>query len=425
MSHARDHVEEMSFLGCLLKRGNWSRQLSLIKRAKYPPACNLVKIFRVQFSLNALKHGQPLNAASDHVTPSLRTSDTLKCVGCGSVIQTIDSDRFGYVIPRVFNAYTTKTSLPSTETVDDVTTEESASLICQRCHNLKHYNTAMNITSNVDDYKKHLVSLQEKRALVILIVDAIDFPGSLFPDLDSILGQRNYVHVVVNKVDLLPNLNRKTLQRLEEYIRSEFTNSLRSHDIHKMWFVSSKTGKGIDNLCNEIAYSWGNRGDVYLLGCTNVGKSSLFNHLITNLCAALPGDQDTVSGLSAPTPVVSHWPGTTLGLISFPILSVGKRRRLLEQVHKAPRDMVDKSLGNEGLRIRELYNAKKVYTSNPGVYECLPDISDILDEIGIRKPQKNITAPKKEQKIIEEVPKNRIWLHDTPGAINSVQVCVH
>ena len=384
----------------------------------------------VQFSMSTfpLKYGQPLSlkTASDHV--SLSPSADI-CVGCGSLLQTVDSDKVGYVLPKVFNEYTNKMSLLTTETSDEnsesstETSDENSvpSLICLRCFNLKHYNTALNITSNIDTYKEHLISLKERRALVVLIIDAVDFPGSLFPDLDNILGHRNRVHVVVNKVDLLPNLNRKTLLRLEEYIRSEYAVGMRSHDIQKLWFVSSKTGKGIDSLCKEIAYSWGNRGDVYLLGCTNVGKSSLFNHLITNLCAAIPGDRDTVSGVPAPSPVISHWPGTTLGLISFPILSVGKRKRLLEQVEKAPPDMVDKSLSNKGLQIRELHKAKK-HISNPGIYECLPDIEEILDEIGIRKPQTKTVVPKQDIKREEEIPKNRIWLRDTPGAINDDQV---
>ena len=133
------------------------------------------------------------------------------------------------------------------------------------------------------------------------MVDAVDFPGSPFPELNEVIGHGSQVNVVVNKIDLLPNLNRRTLVRLEDYIRSEaFKGSLKGHNIEKIWFVSSKTGKGVEELSEGIVFNWGNRGDVHLLGCTNVGKSSLFNHLIGHLCGAKPGDIETVSGLSAP-----------------------------------------------------------------------------------------------------------------------------
>ena len=345
--------------------------------------------------------------------------DIWKCIGCGSILQTDSQEKSGYVKPNVFVSHCKKLVEPIEE-VDLDTSLDEQTLICQRCHYLKNYNTALNITLSADDYKHHLTLLKDRRALVILVVDAVDFPGSLFPELHEVLGPRNHVQIVVNKIDLLPNLNRKMLQRLEEYIRSEAANGgLRGHSVGKVWFVSSKTGTGIKNLSDEIVHSWGNRGDIYLLGCTNVGKSSLFNHLIVNLCGALPGDSETVSGLSAPAPVISHWPGTTLGLISFPVLSVGKRKRLLAQSHKFPSDLV-KDSGNEGMKIRELFIAKKSF-SNPGVYECLPDIKDILEEIGHKKPQKKQQCLPKSN-ATENGPVNKQWLHDTPGAINDIQV---
>lgn len=344
--------------------------------------------------------------------------DKVDCIGCGTLLQTDNPSERGYIKSDVLATH--YNAPPDSEDLQDITNNDSSVLICQRCHYLRNYNTALNIALSADDYKQHLTVLKDKRALVLLIVDAIDFPGSLFPDLYHVLGPRNHVQVIVNKIDLLPNCNRKTLQTLEEYIRRKATDEgLNGFDIAKVWFVSSKTGKGIDSLSREIVHSWGNRGDVYLLGCTNVGKSSLFNHLIVDICGALPGDTKTVSGVSAPAPVISHWPGTTLGLISFPVLSVGKRRRLLAQSYRVqPNNNSD----NDGMRIRDLFVARKSTNhSNPGVYQCLPDIEDILQEIGLRKVEKKKVQSKAIVKV-ESNPLNRIWLHDTPGAINDIQV---
>ena len=54
-------------------------------------------------------------------------------------------------------------------------------------------------------------------------------------------------------------------------------------------------------------------GDVYLIGCTNVGKSSLFNALIqSDYCKV-----QAVDLMQRAT--TSPWPGTTLNLLKFPI----------------------------------------------------------------------------------------------------------
>lgn len=56
-------------------------------------------------------------------------------------------------------------------------------------------------------------------------------------------------------------------------------------------------------------------GDVYLVGCTNVGKSSLFNTL-------LKSDYCKVQAIDlVQRATVSAWPGTTLNLLKFPILN--------------------------------------------------------------------------------------------------------
>ena len=77
--------------------------------------------------------------------------------------------------------------------------------------------------------------------------------------------------------------------------------------------------------------SWGNRGDVYLLGCTNAGKSTLFNRLLVYMCGVKPGELNRDSNIFVPMATISQWPGTTLALLSFPIMSVGKRKRLMAQ----------------------------------------------------------------------------------------------
>ena len=110
------------------------------------------------------------------------------------------------------------------------------------------------------------------------------------------------------------------------------TESLGDHDVARIHFVSAKTGLGVSELADDIIESWGNRGDVYLLGCTNAGKSMLFNRLLVYMCGVKPGELNREGkNTFVPMATISQWPGTTLGLLSFPIMSVGKRKRLLAQ----------------------------------------------------------------------------------------------
>ena len=59
-------------------------------------------------------------------------------------------------------------------------------------------------------------------------------------------------------------------------------------------------------------------GDVYLIGTTNVGKSSIFNLLLeSDLCFVKAVDK-VEKALTSPVP------GTTLNLLKFPIMRPGE-----------------------------------------------------------------------------------------------------
>ena len=282
--------------------------------------------------------------------------------------------------------------------LDEGDTEEifrnpQQNLICKRCFSLKHYNTTLNVTLQAEDYQRHLSHLSHKRALILLVVDVIDFPGSLFPDLSTLVSPVSRVLVVGNKIDLLPRDSDGDLRRrLEGVILDECrSSSLRDRTVLGVEFTSVKSGEGLERLGDTVMESWGNRGDVYLLGCTNVGKSSLFNYLLVSLCGASPGElvggEGGGGGVGVPPPVatISHWPGTTLGLLSFPLMSVGKRRRLLSR----------------------------------GVREVGLETHSILVPTTT-----SVRMEGDDKRATTEVAQNRFWLHDTPGAINDAQVLI-
>ena len=264
------------------------------------------------------------------------------CRGCGVMLQVQDPNRLGYLPDRDMK-------------------------VCQRCFQLTHYNDALNLTVSTQDYVRMLSELKTKRALILLMVDVLDFPSSLFPDLHQLLSHRSVVLIVGNKTDLLSDAEKGEIwTKYSEFILSEAKrSSLQGCKIKGVHFISAKTGHGMDKLVDYIMKDWGNRGDIYLLGCTNVGKSSLFNQLMKLICGS-----DKLDHTSPAT--ISRWPGTTLDLLKFPLMSVRKWFRLTAQKERT---------------------AKLGYEPEHGRGGYIP-------------------------------PANKHWVHDTPGAVNDNQVSV-
>lgn len=61
-------------------------------------------------------------------------------------------------------------------------------IVCQRCTFLKNFNVALSVNVDPESYTKLLSSVQHKDALVIVMVDMLDFPCSIWPQLLKIIG---------------------------------------------------------------------------------------------------------------------------------------------------------------------------------------------------------------------------------------------
>ena len=130
------------------------------------------------------------------------------------------------------------------------------------------------------------------------------------------------------------------------------------------------------------------------------------------------------SNTNTPSATISWWPGTTLGLLSFPIMSVGKRRRLLAQTRKRKMEgSVEASTAGDFLasdeELEEELDEEEVLTPREAkekMQDGTEEVDELLMEVGLyreRRKRKSQDLP----------PQNRNWLHDTPGAINNAQVC--
>ncbi|MFD0827471.1 ribosome biogenesis GTPase YqeH [Neobacillus sp. M.A.Huq-85] len=202
------------------------------------------------------------------------------CMGCGVKVQTEDPSELGYA---------PKAAL------------DKEILICQRCFRLKHYNEVQDVSLTDDDFLKILNGLGSTDALIVMLVDIFDFNGSWLPGLHRFVGN-NKVLLVGNKVDLLPKSVKH--HKLINWMKQESRDlGLRPEEI---LLVSAAKGQYIKEAAAVIDEMRGGK-DVYVVGCTNVGKSTFINRIIKEVT----GEEDVIT--------TSHFPGTTLDIIQIPL----------------------------------------------------------------------------------------------------------
>ncbi|MCP0886728.1 ribosome biogenesis GTPase YqeH [Ligilactobacillus sp. WILCCON 0076] len=208
----------------------------------------------------------------------------LYCIGCGAKIQTTVKSELGYIPESALQA-----SL------------ENDALYCQRCFRLRHYNEIADVKLSDDDFLALLNKIGTSDALIVNVIDIFDFNGSIIPGLHRFVGN-NPVLLVGNKEDLLPKSLRRS--KLKEWMRQEANaQGLRPIDVI---LTSAKKNNAIDELLQLIDKYRKNR-DVYVVGVTNVGKSTLINQIIKQKT----GIKELIT--------TSRFPGTTLDRIEIPL----------------------------------------------------------------------------------------------------------
>jgi len=163
-----------------------------------------------------------------------------KCLGCGVILQTTDTQKEGYV--------------------DNI---EKA--ICERCFKLKNYGEYKEVSIGNETYKEILSSIP-KESLVVYLTSLLNI------NLDYVKNFKNVI-IVLTKKDLLPKSVKD--YKLIEYVGKEVDNYL---DIE---IISSVKNYNLDNLLSKIKKHSHNK-EVYFVGMTNSGKSTLINKLIKN-----------------------------------------------------------------------------------------------------------------------------------------------
>lgn len=202
------------------------------------------------------------------------------CMGCGVKVQTDNPEELGFAPASAL---------------------EKETIICQRCFRLKHYNEVQDVSLTDDDFLKILNGIGQTDALIVMLVDIFDFNGSWLPGLHRFVGH-NKILLVGNKVDLLPKSVKH--HKLINWMKQESKElGLRPEDV---FLISAAKGINVKETAAAID-ELRNGKDVYVVGCTNVGKSTFINRIIKEVT----GEEDVIT--------TSHFPGTTLDIIKIPL----------------------------------------------------------------------------------------------------------
>ena len=187
-----------------------------------------------------------------------------KCLGCGVLLQMENPDLDGYV-------------------------EENDQLFCKRCFTIKNYGQNRVTNKTNVDYEKILSNIRDD--------DIVVYVSSLLTlNLDYIKKFKNVI-LVLTKRDVLP----KSIKdgKIINNLKKKYKNVL------DIIIVSAYKKYNLDNFYNKLLKYKDH--DIYFVGITNSGKSSLINALIKSY-NGYAGDITT-----------SNYPSTTLDLIDVTI----------------------------------------------------------------------------------------------------------
>ncbi|XP_068460304.1 nitric oxide-associated protein 1 [Clinocottus analis] len=336
--------------------------------------------------------------------PSQPVSD-VGCAGCGAALHCVAAGEPGYLPSQKYTALLEEGGL--------------AGATCQRCHLLTHHHKALSLRMTPDQYRSVVSRIRPLSALVLLVVDLLDLPDSVVPDLAGLVGTNKRVVVLGNKADLLPGDSPDYLQRIKRRLEGYCRDAGFGDQVTDIHLVSAKTGYGIEAMISSLQRSWRYKGDVYLVGSANAGKSTLFNALLeSDYCKSKATDLIHKA-------TISPWPGTTLDLLKFPIINptpsrMSRRDERLKTENELPEDEL-KTLTHFSkhgyLTGRVGRTFRSDLKSRPNEIQFDPDSLAFGENEDDDKRTKSMAAPSRPDEFSFNELKDAHWLFDTPGIL--------
>lgn len=202
--------------------------------------------------------------------------------------------------------------------------EKDEVTVCARCHSLRNYGQVKNqVAENLIpdfDFDRLIATRLMKLSgnanagVVVMVVDCVEFDGmfpkraanSLFKALEEAKNDVKLskklpkLVLVATKVDLLPSQVSPT--RLDRWVRHR-AKAGGAPKLNGVYLVSACKDLGVRNLLAFIKELAGPRGNVWVIGAQNAGKSTLINTFAKK------------EGVKVSKLTEAPIPGTTLGIL--------------------------------------------------------------------------------------------------------------
>ncbi len=255
-----------------------------------------------------------------------------KCHGCGVILQNKNKELLGFT--------------PNLE-----------SELCERCFRINHYNDYKRVIKD-NNFILEILSKINNKDLVVLIIDIMSIPENLNLIKENL---KNNILLVLSKADLLPSeMYEEKFDKIAKSLNVEFVDKI---------LISSNKNYNLDLLMDKIN-TYKKSNNVYFVGYSNSGKSTLINKIIYNYTNI----NETIT--------TSLLPSTTLDLIEIKIdedLTIFDTPGLLEDGNII--DVIDEK------SLNKIMPKKKI---NPRVYQIKnKQVIKIEDIISIMIEPKN------------------------------------
>lgn len=193
-----------------------------------------------------------------------------KCYGCGVTLQSNEKEKLGY-----------------TRNIDKG--------LCERCFRIKHYGDYQVVEKNNDEYLKILKMMNQTNDLVLFVIDLFNLNDEVY-ELAKMI--QNPCLLVLTKRDLFAG----------DIYHQKFIDAVCDlpAQVVDTVMISSKNNFGFDALYEKIN-RYKKSKNVYIVGLTNAGKSTMLNQLLKHY-----SNKDTVV-------TTSMLPSTTIDMIKIKV----------------------------------------------------------------------------------------------------------
>ena len=194
-----------------------------------------------------------------------------KCIGCGSILQSSDKNKIGYVPDY----------------------KENEAKYCERCFKITHYNEKLILPlENINNYI--IEEVNKNSEYIFFMIDLLNINSETINTFKLLKSPKT---LIISKLDIIPKSIKENL--ISNWIKETYNLN---EDIK---FLSTK--KNINTRLILKTLEENNIKTAHILGYTNAGKSTLIN----KIC-----EQNSIIGKTITTSVL---PNTTVDFINIPI----------------------------------------------------------------------------------------------------------